>query len=96
MSDTVTNTTTQLQRPSLWTVLFLNDDYTPMAFVVQILTVIFHQSADDAQRIMLRVHQEGKARVGAYTYEVASHKTDQTMLLATMMQHPLQVYPERC
>lgn len=79
----------------MWTVVFLNDDFTPMQFVVQILVTLFHKAPDDAQRIMLLIHHEGSARVGSYTREVANHKVEQTMLTAYLVQHPLQVYPER-
>jgi ATP-dependent Clp protease adaptor protein ClpS len=89
-----TTTKTSLRRPAMWTVILINDDFTPMIFVVQVLVSIFNQSIEDAQRIMLAVHNQGKASVGNYTYEVASHKTDQTMLLAAISQHPLLVYPE--
>ena len=96
MSDTGFDTTTKtsLRRPAMWTVILVNDDFTPMLFVVQVLVAIFNQSVADANRIMLAVHNQGKANVGSYTYEVASHKTDETMLLAVISQHPLLVYPE--
>ena len=96
MIDTVFDTSTKpiLRRPSMWTAVFVNDDFTPMQFVVQVLAMYFNQSFQDAQRIMLTVHTKGKASVGRYTYEVASHKADQTMLLAALSQHPLLVYPE--
>lgn len=97
MSDDAVKTTTitRVQKPSMWTVVFLNDDFTPMVFVVQILQSIFHKSMLDAEQIMLRVHREGRAMVGNYTCEVASHKADQAMGLAIFAQHPLQVFPER-
>jgi len=79
----------------MWCVVFLNDDYTPMSFVVQVLMQVFHQSPADAQRIMMAVHTKGVARVGHYTREVADHKVEQTMRLAAMQQHPLHVLPER-
>jgi ATP-dependent Clp protease adaptor protein ClpS len=79
----------------MWTVVFLNDDYTPMVFVIQLLQLIFHKSAVEAEEIMLRVHREGMARVGYYTREIACHKADQAMGLASFAQHPLQVVPER-
>jgi len=79
----------------MWTVVFLNDDFTPMQFVTHLLRTIFHRSLEDAERIMLLVHNEGRARVGSYTREVASNKADQAMLLAMIAQHPLQVFAER-
>lgn len=97
MSDTIFQTTTgiKIQRPSMWSVMFLNDDYTPMQFVMQMLTSIFHKSTEEAEHITMAIHHEGRARVGCYTREVASNKADQVMLLANVSQHPLQVYPER-
>ena len=97
MSDTTFQTIIDLglQPPSMWTVVFFNDDYTPMRFVIQMLVTIFHKSTEDAQRITFAIHHEGRAQVGSYTREVASHKADQVMWLANASQHPLQVYPER-
>ena len=83
MSDTVeTARVTKVQKPPMYTVVFLNDDYTPMVFVVHLLHTIFHKSLEEAQQIMLRVHREGAAKVGSYTCEVANHKADQAMGLA--------------
>jgi ATP-dependent Clp protease adaptor protein ClpS len=95
MSDTVVKKKTALKPPSMWTVVFLNDDFTPMEFVVHVLVTVFHKTVDEATQIMLLVHQQGKARVGSYTCEIATEKADRTMLLAVMSQHPLQVFPER-
>lgn len=97
MSDTTVQTTVDLhtETPSMWTVVFLNDDFTPMQFVVHLLIAIFHQSTEDAVRIMLAVHHEGRAAVGSYTREIASNKAEQVMLMASSAQHPLQVYSER-
>jgi ATP-dependent Clp protease adaptor protein ClpS len=95
MSDIKTATVTKVKKPSMYTVVFLNDDYTPMLFVVHLLCSIFHKSEQEAQQIMWRVHREGAAKVGYYTCEVASHKADQAMGLATLEQYPLQVFPEQ-
>jgi ATP-dependent Clp protease adaptor protein ClpS len=92
-TDTVFDTKTTLRRPPMYTVRFVNDDYTPMEFVVKVLIGVFNQSTEAAHSLMLTVHKEGSACVGSYTFEVASHKTDQTMMLASMAQHPLLVYP---
>jgi ATP-dependent Clp protease adaptor protein ClpS len=78
----------------MYTCLFLNDDYTPMVFVIQVLTGVFNLSVDDATAIMLKIHIEGKANVGSYTFEVASHKADVSMALARQNQFPLLVSPE--
>jgi ATP-dependent Clp protease adaptor protein ClpS len=95
LSDTATATKVKLQRPPLWTVVFLNDDFTPMQFVVRVLMEVFRKSLDDAQRIMLQVHRDGAARVGAFTHEVAEQKVNETMRLALLAQHPLRVFAER-
>ena len=96
MSDTVAKprSTQKVERPPMWTVVFLNDDFTPMAFVVHVLMKVFHLSAQDATHIMMRVHREGTARVGSYTRDVVNHKVDYTLSMAAAAQHPLQVYPE--
>jgi ATP-dependent Clp protease adaptor protein ClpS len=95
LSDTATVTKTKLQRPPLWTVVFLNDDFTPMQFVVRVLMEVFHQPLQEAHRIMLTVHKDGAARVGAFTHEVAEQKVNETMRLALLSQHPLRVFAER-
>jgi len=100
LDDIMTDTNTivkpelKLQRPSMYTCVFKNDDYTPMDFVVGVLCEVFHQSLQDATLIMLKVHTEGKAAVGSYTYEVASHKCDTTIGMARKNEFPLQVVPE--
>ena len=97
MSDTLLDTTTKtdVRAPAMWTVVFLNDDFTPMQFVTHILVAIFHKSADEAEQITLAIHHEGRARVGSYTREVASNKAERAMLMAVLAEHPLQVFPER-
>jgi ATP-dependent Clp protease adaptor protein ClpS len=97
LSDTTTTTSTQrkVQRPALWTVVFLNDDYTPMQFVVRVLIEVFDKPQEEAILIMMEVHKRGAARVGAYTYEVAEQKVNETMRLTFMAQHPLRVFAER-
>lgn len=97
MSATEFATTTRidLQEPSLWTVVFLNDDFTPMQFVSHLLISEFHRPADEAQRITMAIHNEGRAQVGSYTREVAANKAERATLLAILAQHPLQVRPER-
>jgi len=96
MSETTTSSTVRInyREPVLWTVVFSNDDFTPMIFVVHILVIVFNKSIDEANAVMLTIHNEGMARVGRYTKEVAFHKVDHVMALAYMNQHPLQVYPE--
>ncbi len=85
----------QNKRPSLYKVLILNDDYSPMDFVVHVLERYFHKNRDEATSIMLRVHHEGVGVCGVYTYEVAETKVLQVMEVARQQQHPLQCVMER-
>lgn len=79
-----------LQKPPLYKVLLLNDDYTPMEFVVIVLEQFFRKNREEATRIMLNVHQRGSGVCGVYTREVAETKVDQVMDFAGQNQHPLQ------
>jgi len=73
----------------------LNDDYTPMEFVIHVLESFFNKSTDEATRIMLHVHQRGIGLCGVFTYEVAETKVSQTMDLARKHDHPLQCTIEK-
>jgi ATP-dependent Clp protease adaptor protein ClpS len=86
----VQETTPQLKRPPLYKVILLNDDYTPMEFVVVVLERFFYKSREEATRIMLHVHQRGIGVCGVYTREVAETKVRQVMAFAAQNQHPLQ------
>lgn len=96
-TDTIADITsmTELKMPSMWTVVFLNDDFTPMQFVTQLLMSVFYKSSSEAEQITMEIHHEGRARVGVYTREVACNKADRAMMMAGIAQHPLQVYAER-
>ena len=83
------------KKPSMYKVLMLNDDYTPMEFVVHILERFFHKNRDEATRIMLHVHRRGVGVCGVYTYEVAETKVTQVMDFARRHQHPLQCTMEK-
>jgi len=85
----------KVQKPSLYRVLILNDDYTPMEFVVYVLERFFNKSREDATRIMLHVHQTGVGVCGVYTYEVAETKVAQVVDMARRHQHPLQCTMEK-
>ena len=85
----------ELQRPPMYQVVLLNDDYTPMEFVVHVLQRFFNKSRDDATRIMLHVHQNGVGECGVFTYEVAETKVTQVMDFARKHQHPLQCVMEK-
>jgi ATP-dependent Clp protease adaptor protein ClpS len=78
-----------LKRPPLYRVILLNDDYTPMEFVVQVLQKIFSLDRNTATRIMLEVHTKGKGVCGVYTYEIAETKVAQVTGMAQQHQHPL-------
>ena len=80
----------QRKKPPLYRVILLNDDYTPMEFVVRVLERYFHKSREEATRIMLQVHQKGMGICGVFTREVAETKVRQVMLYAAESQHPLQ------
>lgn len=85
----------QTKRPPLYKVVLLNDDYTPMDFVVTVIEHIFRKDHDDAVELMLTIHQQGQAIVGVYTREVAETKVDQTVEYARINEHPLQCVMEQ-
>ena len=91
----VTKVKPKTKKPSLYKVLLLNDDYTPMEFVILVLEQFFNKGREDATRIMLHVHQHGVGVCGLYTYEVAETKVTQVMDFARQHQHPLQCTMER-
>jgi len=79
----------KLAKPPLWKVVLLNDDYTPMEFVVEVLQVFFKLDREQATRVMLHVHQKGKGVCGVFTREIAETKVDQVTQLARERKHPL-------
>jgi ATP-dependent Clp protease adaptor protein ClpS len=83
------------KKPSMYKVLMLNDDYTPMEFVVHVLERFFHKNREEATQIMLHVHQRGVGICGVFTYEVAETKVTQVMDFASRHQHPLQCTLEK-
>ena len=91
----ITKTRPKTKKPSLYKVLLLNDDYTPMEFVVHVLERYFHKNRDEATKIMWHVHQKGVGVCGVFTYEVAETKVAQVMDLARQNQHPLQCRMEK-
>src|SRR6187200_1040667 len=80
----------KVKPPPLFKVMLLNDDYTPMDFVVVVLQTVFAMSREKATQVMLQVHREGMGVCGTYTREVATTKVDQVVDLARKHQHPLQ------
>ena len=91
----ISKTKPQTKRPSMYRVLILNDDYTPMEFVVHVLERFFGKDHEAATRIMLHVHHHGIGECGIYTYEVAETKVTQVMDFARKHQHPLQCVMEK-
>ena len=90
-----TQTKVKTKKPSLYRVVILNDDYTPMEFVVFILERIFNKGSEEAYKIMLHVHNNGVGVCGVFTYEVAETKVAQVLELARRNEHPLQCDMER-
>lgn len=91
----VTKSKPKTKKPSLYKVLMLNDDYTPMEFVVYVLERFFGKSREEATQIMLHVHHRGVGICGVYTYEVAETKVTQVMDTARKEGHPLQCTLEK-
>lgn len=83
------------QKPSMYNVLLLNDDYTPMDFVIEVLRRFFNMNSDKATDVMLTIHYKGKALCGTYTAEVAETKVDQVLRFANENEHPLKCTMEK-
>ena len=79
----------KLKRPPLYRVVLINDDYTPMEFVVEVLETVFGMERNKATRVMLEVHTKGKGVCGVFTYEIAETKVAQVTSIAQRQQHPL-------
>ena len=94
-SGVAISTRTKTKRPSLYKVLMLNDDYTPMEFVVHVLERYFGKNREEATQIMLHVHRRGVGICGVYTYEVAETKVTQVTEYARRNQHPLRCTLEK-
>jgi ATP-dependent Clp protease adaptor protein ClpS len=90
-----TKTLTKPKKPSQFKVLLLNDDYTPMEFVVLVLKRFFGMNMEQATRVMLHVHQKGVGICGVFPYEIAETKVNQVMDFARQNQHPLQCTLEK-
>ena len=83
------------KKPAMYKVIMLNDDYTPMEFVIHVLERFFSKNREEATKIMLHVHQRGVGVCGTFTYEVAETKVAQVMDSARQHQHPLQCTVEK-
>lgn len=85
----------KVKKPSLYKVILLNDDFTPMDFVVYVLKEFFHKTDDEAHDIMLQVHKDGAGIAGVYSFEVAEMKSAQVNMLAKDNEHPLKSVIEK-
>ena len=85
----------EIKEPDMYKILLLNDDYTPMDFVVEILISVFHKSPIDATKIMLDVHKKGKGLVGIYPYDIAATKIGIVTKIAREREHPLKSVMEK-
>lgn len=94
-TSVITRTKPQVKKPSMYRVLLLNDDYTPMEFVIHVLERFFQKDREQATRIMLHVHNHGVGECGVFTYEVAETKVTQVMDFARENHHPLQCVMEK-
>ncbi|MFA6279207.1 MAG: ATP-dependent Clp protease adapter ClpS [Bdellovibrionales bacterium] len=89
------DTQTKTKKPSLYKVYLLNDDYTPMDFVIVVLETVFNKDHEEAMRIMMQVHQSDSGLCGVYPFDVAETKVSQVLQAAHVAQHPLQCKMER-
>jgi len=94
-TSVITKVKPKTKRPNLYRVLILNDDYTPMEFVVHVLERFFQKDAEAATKIMLHVHHHGIGECGVFTYEIAETKVTQVMGFARKRQHPLRCVREK-
>jgi ATP-dependent Clp protease adaptor protein ClpS len=85
---------TKQQEPTLYNVVLLNDDYTPMMFVVEVLETLFQKSSAEAYRIMMQVHHNGRGIAGVYPWEIAETKADRVAVVARENGHPLKATVE--
>lgn len=94
-TNVITKVKPKTKRPNLYRVLILNDDYTPMEFVVHVLEKFFQMDVEAATKVMLHVHHHGIGECGVFTYEIAETKVTQVMDFARKHQHPLQCVMEK-
>jgi ATP-dependent Clp protease adaptor protein ClpS len=95
LTDLLEKKKRKLKEPDDYQVILLNDDYTTMEFVVEVLMIVFHKQEEDAVRIMMDVHHKGKGAVGVYTWDVAQTKANQVHALARRNEFPLKCVVEK-
>ena len=93
-TDIVTQEKVELKKPKLYKVILLNDDYTPMEYVVKLIRIVFRKSENEAVNIMLMVHKKGSGICGIFTKEVAETKVETVLKMAKGDQHPLKCIME--
>ena len=86
----ITKEKPEVKKPSMYAVVLINDDYTPMEFVIYVLQTIFKKSYEEAKKIMLLVHNEGKGICGVYSLDIAETKANQVIEFSRVNQHPLE------
>ncbi|MEC6997728.1 MAG: ATP-dependent Clp protease adapter ClpS [Pseudomonadota bacterium] len=89
-NNLLTKEKTRLKKPDMYAVIMLNDDYTPMEFVIYVLQSVFKKNYEDAKRIMLLIHNEGKGICGVFPLDIAETKANQVVEFARINQHPLE------
>lgn len=94
-TKTQSKTRIELRYPDRFNVVFLNDDFTPMEFVIQLLIEVFNKDINQARNITLAIHNEGRGVAGTYNYEIAEQKVHESTLLSRHHGHPLKVIMEK-
>lgn len=94
--QTITKEKIEVKKPSMYTIVIFNDDYTTMEFVIEVLNVFFKKDKMESTAIMLEIHERGKSSVGIFTKEVAESKVDKITRHARKMGHPLRCQFEPC
>lgn len=89
-NNLLTKEKAKLKKPDMYAVIMLNDDYTPMEFVIYVLQSVFKKNYEDAKRIMLLIHNEGKGICGVFPLDIAETKANQVVEFARINQHPLE------
>ena len=93
--DVITKEKPKVKKPSMYAVVLINDDYTPMEFVIYVLQTIFKKNYDEAKKVMLLVHNEGKGICGIYPLDIAETKANQVVEFSRINQHPLECKVEK-
>jgi|TARA_Y100001938_G_C7915296_1_gene341656 ATP-dependent Clp protease adaptor protein ClpS len=92
-SDTITRT--EITYPNRYNVVFINDDFTPMDFVVQLLVEVFNKTLEEAKDVTLQIHEKGKGIAGSYNYELAEQKKAEAVAISRNNGHPLTILVEK-